>query len=143
MKAATGNAMLMNIIIVFLVIVMALLVTSISYTKAFRIKNRIVDIIEYYNGNFDDDNTKANITKEINNSLSSVGYRLSGSTKCKEVDNKKAIQLDSNYQVCIYEYDNSTRGKYYKVIAYMYFDVPVVGGILNIPVSGETKVFYE
>ena len=143
MKAATGNAMLMNIIIVFLVIVMALLVTSISYTKAFRIKNRIVDIIEYYDGNFNDVGTKANITKEINNSLSSVGYRLSGSKKCKEIDNKKAIELASNYQVCIYEYDNSTRGKYYKVIAYMYFDVPVVGGILNIPVSGETKVFYD
>ena len=143
MKAATGNAMLMNIIIVFLVIVMALLVTSISYTKAFRIKNRIVDIIEYYDGDFDDVGTKANITNEINNSLSSVGYRLSGSKKCKEIDNKKAIQLDSNYQVCIYEYDNSTRGKYYRVIAYMYFDVPVLGGILNIPVSGETKVFYD
>ncbi len=143
MKAATGNAMLMNIIIVFLVIVMALLVTSISYTKAFRIKNRIVDIIEYYDGNFNDVGTKANITNEINNSLSSVGYRLSGSKKCKEIDNKKAIDLSSNYQVCIYEYDDSTRGKYYKVIAYMYFDVPVVGGILNIPVSGETKVFYD
>lgn len=143
MKAATGNAMLMNIIIVFLVIVMALLVTSISYTKAFRIKNRIVDIIEYYNGNFDDDGTKTNITNEINNSLSSVGYRLSGSNKCKEIDNKKAIQLNSNYQVCIYEYNDSIRGKYYKVIAYMYFDVPVVGGILNIPVSGETKIFYD
>lgn len=143
MKAATGNAMLMNIIIVFLVIVMALLVTSISYTKAFRIKNRIVDIIEYYDGNFNDVGTKANITNEINNSLSSVGYRLSGSKKCKEIDNKKAIELASNYQVCIYEYDDSMRGKYYKVIAYMYFDVPVVGGILNIPVSGETKVFYD
>lgn len=143
MKAATGNAMLMNIIIVFLVIVMALLVTSISYTKAFRIKNRIVDIIEYYDGNFDDAGTKTNITNEINNSLSSVGYRLNGSNKCKEIDNKQAISLNSSYQVCIYEYDNSTRGKYYKVIAYMYFDVPVVGGILNIPVSGETKVFYD
>ena len=142
MKAATGNAMLMNIIIVFLVIVMALLVTSISYTKAFRIKNRIVDIIEYYNGNFDDDDTKANITNEINSSLSSVGYRLSKNKKCKAIDGKKLLKLDTNYQVCIYE-DDASRGKYYKVVAYMYFDIPLVGGILNIPVSGETKIFYE
>lgn len=141
MKAATGNAMLMNIIIVFLVIVMALLVTSISYTKAFRIKNRIVDIIEYYDGNFSDNETK--ITNDINDSLSSVGYKLSGSNKCKEIDNKQALNINSNYQVCIYEYNDSNRGKYYKVIAYMYFDVPVVGGMLNIPVSGETKVFYD
>lgn len=141
MKAATGNAMLMNIIIIFLVIVMALLVTSISYTKAFRIKNRIVDIVEYYNGDFS--NNKDNITNEINTSLSSVGYRLSSSTKCKEIDEKSALSLDSNYQVCIYEYNDSNRGKYYKVITYMYFDVPIIGGMLNIPVSGETKVFYE
>lgn len=141
MKAATGNAMLMNIIIVFLVIVMALLVTSISYTKAFRIKNRIVDIIEYYDGNFSDNEIK--ITNDINDSLSSVGYKLSGSNKCKEIDNKQALNINSNYQVCIYEYNDSNRGKYYKVIAYMYFDVPVIGGMLNIPVSGETKVFYD
>lgn len=141
MKAATGNAMLMNIIIVFLVIVMALLVTSISYTKAFRIKNRIVDIIEYYDGNFSDNETK--ITNDINDSLISVGYKLSGTNKCKEIDNKQALNINSNYQVCIYEYNDSNRGKYYKVIAYMYFDVPVIGGMLNIPVSGETKVFYD
>lgn len=140
MKAATGNAMLMNIIIIFLVIVMALLVTSISYTKAFRIKNRIVDIIEYYDGDFS--TKKDDITNEINTSLSSVGYRLN-TTKCKMIDGKNAISLNSNYQVCIYEYNESIRGKYYKVIAYMYFDVPVIGGILNIPVSGETRVFYE
>lgn len=141
MKAATGNAMLMNIMIVFMVIVMALLVTSISYTKAFRIKNRIVDIIEYYNGDFN--NSKDEITNEINTSLSSVGYRLSSSTSCKKIDNKEALSINTNYQVCIYEYNDSNRGKYYKVISYMYFDVPLVGGILNIPVSGETKVFYE
>lgn len=141
MKAATGNAMLMNIMIVFIVIVMALLVTSISYTKAFRVKNRIIDIIEYYNGDFS--NSEDEITNEINTSLSSVGYRLSSSTSCKKIDNKEALELNTNYQMCIYEYSDVNRGKYYKVISYMYFDVPLIGGILNIPVSGETKIFYD
>lgn len=141
MKAATGNAMLMNIMIVFIVIVMALLVTSISYTKAFRVKNRIIDIIEYYNGDFS--NSEDEITNEINTSLSSVGYRLSSSTSCKKIDNKEALELNTNYQMCIYEYSDVNRGKYYKVISYMYFDVPLIGGILNIPVSGETKIFND
>ncbi len=141
MKAATGNTMLMNIMIVFMVIVMALLIASISYTKAFRIKNRIIDIIEYYDGDFE--NRQNEITNEINASLSSIGYRLSSNNSCKTIDDKEAIIMNTNYQVCIYEYDDSLRGKYYKVISYMYFDVPIVGGILNIPVSGETKLFYE
>lgn len=141
MKAATGNTMLMNIMIVFMVVVMALLVTSISYTKAFRIKNRIIDIIEYYNGDFE--NKGNEITNEINTSLSSIGYRLSTSRSCKKIDDKEAIAINTNYQVCIYEYNDSNRGKYYRVISYMYFDVPLLGGVLNIPVSGETKLFYE
>lgn len=141
MKAATGNALLMNIMIVFIVVVMALLVTSISYTKAFRIKNRIIDIIEYYNGDFS--NNKDEITNEINTSLSSVGYRLVSSPSCKKIDNKEAMKINTNYQICIYEYNDSSRSKYYKVISYMYFDIPLVEGLLNIPVSGETKVFYK
>lgn len=141
MKAATGNAMLMNIMIIFIVIVMALLITSINYTKAFRVKNRIVDIVEYYNGDFE--NKKEEITNEINTSLKSVGYRLSSFVKCKELDGHQALEIDSNYQFCIYEYNNSNRGNYYKVVAYMYFDIPVIGQVLNIPVNGETKIFYE
>lgn len=140
MKAATGNAMLMNIIIVFLVAVMALLVTSISYTKAFRVKNRIVDIIEYHNGDF----STGNIQTDINESLSSIGYRYNNGKQCPLLDegNTSVSYAGADYLYCIYTY-NSNRGKYYKVIAYMYFDFPVIGNYINIPVYGETKVFYE
>jgi len=140
MKAATGNAMLMNIIIVFLVAVMALLVTSISYTKAFRIKNRIIDIIEYHNGNF----STGNIQSEINSSLSSIGYRYNNGKQCPILDNgnTSVSYAGTDYLYCIYTY-NSNRGKYYKVIAYMYFDFPIIGEHINIPVYGETRVFYE
>lgn len=140
MKAATGNAMLMNIIIVFLVVVMALIVTSISYTKAFRVKNRIVDIIEYYNGDF----SKDYIKNDINESLRSIGYRYNNGKKCPTLDKGKtsASYSGSDYLYCIYTY-NSERGVYYKVIAYMYLDLPIVGNYINIPVYGETKVFYK
>lgn len=162
MKAATGNAMLMNIIIVFLVVVMALLVTSISYTKAFRVKNRIIDIIEYHNGDF----SKQDITNDINESLSSIGYRYNRGQQCPsveellkknngEIDNVCRIEnVSSDYLICVYAVgvDPSNnckplknaghRGVYYKVIAYMYFDIPVIGEYINIPVYGETKILY-
>lgn len=139
MKSATGSALLTNIIIVFLVVVMGLLVTSISYTKAYRIKNRIVDIIEDYDGDFK--NNKNKIIAEIDASLGSVGYRLNEGKSCS-TRYGTPITTGSNYYYCIYE-NESQRGFYYKVVAYMYLDIPLVGKLVNIPVGGETKVFYE
>ena len=141
MKAATGNALLMNIIIVFLVVVLGVLVTSITYTKAFRVKNRIVEVIENYDGNFKDyeDDIRSNIT----NNLSSVGYRLKGTSRCSTLrDGTTVYKEGKDYYYCIYRY-NTVRGYYYKVVSYMYLDLPVINQILNIPVHGETKVFYE
>lgn len=141
MKAATGNAMLMNIIIVFIVAVMALLVASISYTKAFRVKNRIVDIVNYYDGDFKNNGTA--IKRDINASLSSIGYRYNNGKQCPTLkDGSKATYSGTDYLYCFYTYE-SDEGKYYKVLAYMYLDLPVVGEYINIPVYGETKVFYE
>ncbi|MBE6138442.1 MAG: hypothetical protein E7173_01695 [Firmicutes bacterium] len=137
MKAATGNAMLMNIMIIFLVVVMALLVTSISYTKAFRVKNRIIDVIEHHDGDF----SGGIINADINNTLSDIGYRYNNGRTCPTMEGSTSETYHgTDYLYCIYTY-NSHRGKYYKVIAYMYFDFPIIGGYINIPVYGETKVF--
>lgn len=141
MKAATGNAMLMNIIIVFLVVVLGVLVTSITYTKAFRVKNRIVEVIENYDGDFNnyEDDIRSNITTNLTN----VGYRLKGTSSCKTLsDGTTSYKEGNDYYYCVYKY-NTGRGFYYKVVTYMYLDLPVINQILNIPVYGETKVFYE
>lgn len=141
MKAATGNALLMNIIIVFLVVVLGVLVTSITYTKAFRVKNRIVEVIENYDGDFD--NHEDDIRSNITNNLSNVGYRLKGTSSCKTLsDGNTAYKEANDYYYCVYRY-NTGRGFYYKVVTYMYLDLPVINQVLNIPVYGETKVFYE
>lgn len=170
MKAATGNALLMNIIIVFLVVVLGVLVTSITYTKAFRIKNRIVEIIENYEGDFD--NHEDDISNDINNSLRNVGYRLNNGRQCPTVSKLKQMKLgkastnntnnmclinslSTDYQICVYavgvDPNNNckplrtpgSRGVYYIVLSYMYLDLPVINNVVNIPVYGETKVFYE
>lgn len=144
MKAATGNALLMNIIIVFLVVVLGVLVTSITYTKAFRVKNRIVEVIENYDGDFN--NHVDQIKSDITTSLSNVGYRLKGTSTCKTIDkNGKPLPTPiegNDYYYCIYPYKTG-RGFYYKVVTYMYLDLPVINQVLNIPVYGETKVFYK
>lgn len=142
MKAATGNALLMNIIIVFLVVVLGVLVTSITYTKAFRVKNRIVEVIENYEGDFK--NHEDDIRNNITTNLSNVGYRLKGTSKCKDPlnDGTSIYKEGNDYYYCIYRYETG-RGYYYKVVSYMYLDLPVIGDNLVLPISGETKVFYE
>ena len=52
------------------------------------------------------------------------------------------------YDYCVYEYNTCSRhsdtykcGKYYRVIAYMYFDFPIIGDLIRIPVRGETVTF--
>ena len=46
MKEAISNAMIFNLIIVFVVILIMLFIGSLSYSKAFKVKNRIVEEIE-------------------------------------------------------------------------------------------------
>lgn len=141
MKAATGNATLMNIIIIFLVVVLGMLVASITYTKAFRVKNRIIDIIEQYDGDFA--NHKDEIKGKITETLSRSGHGLKGNNVCKQLkDGTTVYEEGKDYYYCIYKYPTQ-RGYYYKVVSYMSVDVMGLGSPVNIPVYGETKVFYE
>ena len=51
MRDAFGGLMNMVIIIVFLVLVSGYLAFNVNYTKAFRVKNKIITTIEQYEGN--------------------------------------------------------------------------------------------
>ena len=51
MKESIAQAFIVNLIIFFFVILVLLLFGSINYSKAYKAKNRIVNIIEKY-GNF-------------------------------------------------------------------------------------------
>ena len=54
MKEAIGNSFLVTLAIVFLFLIMSLLVSSLSYSKAYKAKNKVVSVIEKYEG-FDAD----------------------------------------------------------------------------------------
>ena len=145
MQEATGQAGLMNIMLTIIGIIIALLAGSIAYSKAFRIKNKIVDAIEKYTLYNDEAKT------EIEKSLTSVGYRTMDSSKLYSYCNKNKFAgftlIDTprpNYLYCIYKSNSNSSGTYhYKVVSFMYFDIPVIGKFIEIPVTGETKTFYS
>ena len=49
MNEATGNALLLNLAIIFMVLVCSIFLTSFAYSKAFKVKNRITEELEKQN----------------------------------------------------------------------------------------------
>lgn len=155
MKEAMSNALILNIIIIFLFIFVILFAGSTAYTKAFKVKNRIISIIER--------NEHIVIAKGINNSevlteiktaLADASYTIvmNNDVKCTSALNKRFGNLNQTYNVvntgtnsyryCIaefYDQNSAMHGKYYAVITYMYFEIPLINQKLEFPVYGETK----
>ena len=133
MRESIGNTMLVNIILIVVGAVILILIGSVSYSKAFKVKNLIINIMEENKGDYD------TAGPEIEESLKRVGYRINTENKkCKDRQGMSSIANTNNYYYCVYEY-SSTKGSYYGVAAFMFFEVPGYGSI-TIPIYGETKV---
>lgn len=136
MKESISNSLILGIVITFVTLIILFFATSLSYTKAFKVKNRIVSIVEKYGGYNND------AKNEIEANLAEIGYRVNNGEACTTRFPNAVVLTDpanSNYRYCIQEYDAGERGKYYGVTAYMYFELPLVGRALEFPVYGETK----
>lgn len=134
MRESLGTAFLVNLIIIFIIIFISLFATSTSYTKAYKVKNQIVNIIEIHNGNYSKSRT------DIEKFLGEVGYRVNGGGKCPD-----GSEAASNFRYCVAKIDqksnNEMNSYYYKVTTFMYFEIPLVNNLVEIPVEGETKSF--
>ena len=159
MKEAIANAGIFNLVIIFVIVLLAFFIGSLSYSKAFKVKNKILEEIEKDQGYTMgvNDSTEDRVEEWIG----SIGYRMNVSTGsnrdvCASTVRGNGgfegtlINERGDYQYCVYEFDTCTNnsdqakcGKYYRVIAYMYFDVPILSGLLRLPVSGETMIFNE
>lgn len=148
MKESIAQSFIVSLILFFFGILVILYFGSINYSKAYKAKNRIITILEKY-GTYD-----ADAAEEIGQNLQRGGYQTTSDNtfnKCSKFapENEEVGKLvypsnDSNrkYDYCVVEY-NSGIGKYYRVVTFMRFDIPVIGGMLEFAVSGETKVLYE
>ena len=138
MKEALGISQLYTFVIVFVSIIMLLLIGSLSYSKAFKIKTRILEIIETNKG-FDDV-----VEYEIDSFLKSAGYPVNtrNNKSCPTVKGVGAINTINNFDYCIYSF-KTFRGPYYRVTVFISYDIPVISAFLRIPVSGETRIIHD
>lgn len=140
-----GNVFIINFVIVFVGIFIFFFTGSLAYTKAFKVKNKIINIIEENKGY---DRTDVDFITEINTYLAEAGYRTVTSGSCPNIDGMTLQNgignnnIVNSYLYCVWENDNESE-RYYRVQTYMYFDIPIIGQTITIPVYGETKIFRD
>lgn len=169
MKESIANSYIFTLCIVFIGILIVIVVTSIGYTKTFKIKNRIVDILATEGKAA---TTGSSLTTEtsrmIDTFLKDAGYRInptynrptssilnrddSDNGKCRRtVDRDTGIaqagqaqyitKNGSPYEYCIYRITTS-RGYYFKVTVFLSYEIPLMG-VLEFPLTGESRLIYD
>lgn len=144
MREAIGGTWLFGLVITFIVFFASFLAVSINYSKAFHVKNNVVDLISKYEGN----NCKARnkiseylrtsgalVTgdcNKINDQYNYKGYNLAG----EEADNGKAYYCISS--------DNADSSafmskQFYRVVVFYKIDLPMLGNIATFKIKGETE----
>ena len=146
MRDAVGGSLLLNLVVIFTGIVIIFFVGIIAYSKAYKVKNRIIELVERNEG-YPSSSEDAEFEKEIITELSKVGYRVVSeritNDKCSR-DSSRGNCVNKNttyYYYCVCEHSDSvSSGTSFEVITYVQFEFPVIGDLITFPVKGETKV---
>ncbi len=154
MRESIGGAWLFGIVIVFITLFASFLTYSISYTKAFNTKNKIIDFIEQNEGystykeggdvsnpNYTYDRDES-VEGKVFNYISSIGYNYSVDESCDQSFGKGYEYGYCAYKICPDPNDNIS-DVHYKVTTYIVLEIPIIGLKVRIPISGETRIIYE
>ena len=139
MREAIGGTWLFTIVIVFIVLFSSYLAISVNYSKAFKVKDSIISIIEHNEG------LNSDAQAEISSYLSGIGYFVYGSCNSSEKGYERS-NTGSRYKYCVSKKQSgesaSLKKTYYKVRVFFRLDLPILGSIFTFPVAGETKAIY-
>ena len=157
MKEAVGGFSLFNIVIVFVLLFAGYISMSINYSKAYNVKNEILNIIRNQGGictsTTPDSNNCYNFSVQIADYFSEANYRSTGTCNSSEdngwvgynregqVDNTnsafciKAIKANSNSEL--------PNALYYQVKVFYQLDLPIISSIFEFSIYGETGRIYD
>ena len=154
MRESIGGAWLMGLVITFILFFVAFLSITSNYTKAFRIKNEMLDFIEREEGmtTSRSNNLGMGAMPLINNYLFLSGY--GGQGKCDEgwygvtslsteILAYEERQPGKNYYYCFRKEagfdENNPNRSFYEVNVFFRLDIPVIGSLLNLKVAGTSN----
>lgn len=159
MRDSIGATWIFSICLTFIVLFTAYLAISVNYAKAFKIKNRVISMIEEHEG------YNSSMNEDIISYLVDQGYTAKGvctselitdasSTSGRYWELQSCIKYDgdttSRCNACVYRMNThsdidevGTGQAYYKVLTFFRFDLPVIGNMLTFQVSGESNMIYD
>lgn len=161
MNEAIGGTVNVVLIAIFMVLISGYMAFNVSYVKAFKVKNKIIDLIEENEGNCDP-NKSSDCVSAIHNYMHEIGYHnaTGADTKwCTELPH--AVNSDCCDQArgyCISEIRVSTAKKvkvdgterivgetksYYRVLTQVEIEIPIINKLMEnirvFQVTGESK----
>lgn len=147
MRDAFGGVANLVIIVVFLALVSGYLAFNVNYTKAFRVKNKIISVFEQYEGNCDVDTISPNTCNgEIKAYMDSLGYDAPyfdlshEGYKCRYGYCYKKVDVNT---ASLGSADDTKQRAYFKIVTQINIDIPVINKILPglkiFQISGDTK----
>jgi len=146
MRDAFGGIVNIVIIVVFLVLVSGYLAFNVNYTKAFRVKNKIISTYEQYEGSCDQN---SQCERKIKEYMTRLGYNA---PNMKEDDPWDCRPIGYCVQEVPVISNNGDKDKindrnpksYYKIKTQINIDIPIVNkimpGLRIFEVTGDTKV---
>lgn len=148
MKESFGALSITTIFVTLIILFSGYLCISVNQTKAYNVKNELVNIIQRHNG------VDGSTIEEIAGHLNEVSYRSLGS--CDEEDgigytlSGGRSQTKANYCIkCVNinvnlndPYKQFPNASYYKVKVFFSLDLPIINNVFNFSLSGTTKTLY-
>lgn len=141
MRDAFGGIVNIVIIVVFLALVSGYLAFNVNYTKAFRVKNKIISTFEEYEGNCESESSACNT--KIQNYMKELGYSAPNFNLSSEGYTCKYGYCYKEIEVTSGEVSETKKRAYYKIVTQINIDIPIINKILPglkiFQVSGDTK----
>ena len=160
MREAIGGTWLFQIVIVFILLFTGFMCLSINRSKAFNVKDQIIQTIQSYNG-IDLRNSEGNeALEDITSYMKENAYRTSGTVPKAENVNGEKIEYvcfnrdgtinTKNPVFCIAEihaegptsFTELPDIRYYRIVVFYQLDLPIFKSLFNFRVVGDTKVLY-
>ena len=142
MRDAFGGAFMIKLGLVFLAIYIAFMALALSYAKAFRVKNQIINYIEQCEGfgrcSYDSKGQSSTTQELIDNYLKNANYYVN-------VASLSSACLGDNTKTCgaqgyLVEKKGTTDKTYYMVTTYMAINFPFFNIHFTVPIKGETRI---
>ena len=141
MRDAFGGIVNITFIVVFMVIVNGYLAFAANYNKAFRVKNKIISLIEQNEG-WDKNNTE--LKNKIQTEMKQVGYAVTNLSI-------EGYDCDTQWGYCVKETNNNQSTEInkitYEVVTAVNIDIPILRNFLPklsaFQVSGTTKAINQ